>query len=243
MLSVTYTDKYKDKFISVLGDSISTFEGVSEPKWAAFYNTERKIAANLSAATDTWWGKIIERLGAKLLVNNSISGSTVTWHSSYQIQSYGCSDERTRSLHKDGAMPNVIIVYLGTNDWGAGVPISGNKNNGKNNGDNGELAVFSTAYRTMIEKLRKNYPKAEIWCLTLAVSCFSKSKTFEFPYYNGGWHIVEYCESIRACASENGCKVIDLYKNAEPYDTIDCFHPNGIGMETIATAVLKNLSI
>ena len=73
-------DKYKNKYISILGDSISTF--------AAFYNIERKIISHIATLSDTWWGQVIEKLGAKLLVNNSISGSTVTWHPSYEIQSY-----------------------------------------------------------------------------------------------------------------------------------------------------------
>ena len=66
-------DKYKNKYISILGDSISTFEGCSEPKDAAFYNIERKIISHIATLSDTWWGQVIEKLGAKLLVNNSIS--------------------------------------------------------------------------------------------------------------------------------------------------------------------------
>ena len=60
-------------------------------------------------------------------------------------------------------------------------------------------------------------------------------------YYSGGWHISEYCDIIRTCALENKCRVIDLYNTAEPYDTIDGFHPNAIGMKIIAEAVLKSL--
>ena len=133
-------DKYKNKYISILGDSISTFEGCSEPKDAAFYNTERKLISRITTLSDTWWGQVIEKLGAKLLVNNSISGSTVTWHPSYEIQSYGCSDERTCSLSREGVSPDIIFVYLGTNDWGAGVKIIDDKNPD-------DLTVFYNAYR------------------------------------------------------------------------------------------------
>lgn len=229
-------DKYKNKYISILGDSISTFEGISEPKDAAYYNTKRKLISNVLTLSDTWWGQVVERLGAKLLVNNSISGSTVTWHPSYEIQSYGCSDERTNALSKDGILPDAIIVYLGTNDWGAGVQI-----HQKNNKDKDELLFFSNAYRHMLEKIRVNYPKSEIWCVTLAVSCFSKIKDFDFPFYSGGRHISEYCNIIRDCATKHNCRIIDLFNTAEPYDTIDGFHPNSAGMKTIADAVLKSL--
>lgn len=229
-------DKYKNKYISVLGDSISTFEGVSEPNGAAFYDTGRKLLSNVLTASDTWWGAVVEQLGARLLINNSISGSTVTWHPAYEIQAYGCSDERTSSLSRDGVLPDVIFVYLGTNDWSMGVPLLKDNKTEKN-----ELAVFSCAYQTMLEKLHANYPKAEIHCLTLAVSRFSKSEAFEFPFCRGGVHISEYCDIIKACASKTDCKVIDLYNNAEPYDTVDGVHANGVGMNTIANAVLKSL--
>ena len=229
-------DKYNNKYISIFGDSISTFEGISEPKDAAFYNTERKLNSNVLTLSDAWWGQVIEKLGAKLLVNNSISGSTVTWHPSYEIQSYGCSDERTRALSKDGILPDVIIVYLGTNDWGAAVKLSNNEFDSSN-----DLTIFSVAYSKMLDKLKANYPDAEIWCVTLAISCFSKSKTFEFPFYSGGWHISEYCDIIRVCATEHDCKIIDLFNTKETYDTIDGFHPNSVGMKTIADAVLNSL--
>ena len=105
-------NRYKNKYFSILGDSISTFEGVSLPKEGAFYDTFKKLSANVLTVADTWWGQVIDALGGRLLVNNSISGSTVTWHKDYEYQSYGCSDERTRSLHKDGAMPNVIMNHV-----------------------------------------------------------------------------------------------------------------------------------
>ena len=70
--------KYKDKNFSILGDSISTFEGVSIPKNASYYDLGRKLSSGVTTVINTWWGCVLERLDAKLLVNNSISGSTVT---------------------------------------------------------------------------------------------------------------------------------------------------------------------
>ena len=226
--------KYKDKKISILSDSISTFEGVSIPKDASFYDTNNKLSSNVIAVCDTWWGQVINKLQAELCVNNSISGSTVTFHPSYEIQSYGCSDERTSSLHKDGITPDVIIVYSGTNDWGAGVEVFD-----ENNSD--DLTVFFNAYTKMLKKIKQNYPDAEIWCVTLGKSICSEKSDFEFPFCINGRHIEEYCKAIKRCSKENGCFVVDLFGSKTVYDTIDGFHPNVSGMTTIANAVLDQM--
>ena len=158
---------YTNKYFSILGDSISTLEGYSEPKGAEFYELSYKLASGVFTLSDTWWGQVIDRLGGKLLRNNSISGSTVCWHPSYEIPSYGCSDERTSSLGKEGLNPDVIMVFLGVNDWGAGLPI---RSHNTLQAETENPADFLSAYQKMLQKLKRNYPNAEIWCLTLPVS-------------------------------------------------------------------------
>lgn len=232
------TNYYKNKFFSILGDSVSTLEGYSEPEFAAFYDTAHKLAADVLTPLDTWWGQVIDRLGGELLVNNSFSGSTVCRHSSHEIPSYACSDERTSALGRSGVMPDVIMVYMGTNDWGCGTKIRSEK--GCKGAEN-PLVSFSTAYGSMLEKLRKNYPHAEIWCMSLAVSRCSAMEDFNFPYCYGGRHISEYCDAIQTCAEKHGALFFDLYHCMEAYDTLDGFHPNASGMKWIAEAVLSEL--
>lgn len=232
------TTIYKNKYFSILGDSISTFEGISEPKTAVHYNKDLKISAGMPTVLDTWWGRVIDGLGGKLLVNNSWSGSTVCKLPAHETTSYGCSDERTSSLAKDGVLPDVIIVFLGENDWGAGFQVTQSRTLRSSKTD---CRVFSIAYRTMIEKIKTNYPLAEIWCMTLPISCWLVKENFQFPYYMRGGHINEYCEAIRDAAKLYNCKLIDLYQNKNPYDTLDGIHPNASGMFTIANAVLEEL--
>ncbi len=226
--------KYNGKYFSVLGDSVSTFEGFTEPDYAVFYMFGQKIASDVLSYPDTWCGRVINALGGKLLVNNSFSGSTVTWSPSYEIQSYACSDERTSSLDKGGVLPDVIMVFMGINDWGMGRPPV-------NSGAGEDLTVFPDAYSEMLEKLKNNYFDADIWCFTLPISRFSAKKDFVYPYEYGGIHISKYCDAIRDCAKRSGCKLIDLFANAEPYDTTDGMHPNKEGMLAIADGVLKSL--
>ena len=231
-------DKYKGKKFSILGDSISTFQGYSEPEDAAFYDISRKLESEIITPADTWWGQVIEYLGGELLVNNSISGSTVCRNPFYEVPSYACSKERTSSLAKGDVLPDVIMIYMGTNDWGRGTRIHCEE---LNDGAEESLELFSVAYRTMLKELKQNYPDAEIWCFTLPISCCTSREGFAFPYCYGGRHIDEYCQEIRCCASELGCRLIDIRSYNRPYDTIDGFHPNAEGMKTIANSVIGGI--
>lgn len=228
--------KYINKYFSILGDSISTFEGYSEPYDAIFYDALTKCQTDILKVTDTWWGQVINYLGGELLVNNSFSGSLVSKHPDCEISSYGCSDERTSSLAKKGISPDVIMVFLGTNDWGYGVKVKP-----QNESEEESLTIFSVAYKAMLKKLKYNYPSAEIWCFTLPISNYKKLIGSDFPYCYAGKHIEEYCKVICDCASEYGCKVIDLYNSGQKHDTIDGFHPNVKGMKTIADTVINIL--
>lgn len=225
------------KYFSILGDSISTLDGYCPIEYEVFYKVEKCYKAQIYSPQDTWWGQVLDALGGKLLVNNSWSGSMACKHPQCGIPSYGASDERTAGLGKDGVAPDVIMVYLGTNDWGAGMIVDSDA------GEEDNLAVFRVAYRTMLDKIKQNYPDAEIWCFTLGVSRCTRNPDFAFPYRYAGRHIEEYCTVIRDCAKDNGCMLIDLYDETkqDPFDTIDGFHPNAEGMKRISTVVINHI--
>ena len=227
-------EHYKGKYFSVLGDSISTLDGYQPEDYAVFYQGENRYLAGVFVPEDIWWGKVIEKLQGKLLVNNAFSGSTVCRHPSCQIESYGCSDARTGGLGEEGQAPDVVMILMGINDWGCGMPL-------KPDGQMEGLRVFSVAYEAMLEKIKRNYPQAEIWCLTLPRSCWSAHPEVEIPAYRAGGHFGEYCGVIRLCAEKAGCRLVDIYDPTQPYDTIDGFHPTADGMATIARAVLAQV--
>ena len=219
---------YKGKYFSILGDSISTLAGYNPPECAVFYDRENKRLSGVYTPEDTWWGQVINALGGQLLVNHSWSGSLVCMHPACEIESYGCSDARTSALEAEGRTPDVIMVLLGLNDRGWGMRVT------PGDGEEG-LSVFSVAYAAMLEKLKRNYPRAEIWCLTLP-----QGRGGEFQGV-AGRRIHDYCEAIRSCGEQAGCSVVDIYRPDQPYDTIDGYHPNAAGMRTIADAVLDGL--
>lgn len=222
------------KYISILGDSISTLEGYSEPDYAVYYEGEKRLFSDVLFFSDTWWGRVCEKFGYELLANNSFAGSTVTRSPKHMIPSFACSDERTSSLGVDNKHPDIIIVFIGVNDWGCGVkiyPCDGEQNN---------ASIFSVAYETMLKKLTKNYPSAKIFCLTLP-RCSPEQNEYVYRGRIFKHKLCEYCEAIKLCASRCGCETIDLYEKVESYDSVDGFHPNADGMKTIADAVISAL--
>lgn len=225
---------YEGKYFSILGDSISTLAGYHPEECAVFYDWKNKRAAGIVSAEDTWWGKVIHALGGKLLVNHAWSGSLVCCQPGCEIESYGCSDARTGALGRDGQLPDVVMILMGLNDFGWGMPVE-TQEEGKN------LAVFSVAYGAMLEKIRRNYPQAEICCITLPRSCWRAEPGFENPPIRGGWHFQDYCRAIRRCAEQYHCRLVDICRPEAPYDTIDGLHPTAEGMQTIADAVLEEL--
>ena len=113
-------NKYCGKQFSILGDSISTLVGYNPRGYKVFYQGDNCKKANVEVYTDTWWGEVLKFFDADLLVNNSWSGSRVSGFGKLFLS--GCSDERTSLLHINDVKPDVILVYLGTNDWANGVP-------------------------------------------------------------------------------------------------------------------------
>ena len=260
---------YQNKNFSVMGDSISTLLGCNPPDYEVFYKWDECFKANVFSSSDTWWGMVMEALGGFRLINNSFSGTLVCKEDACKIESYGCSDERTSGLGTEEESPDVIMILMGLNDFGKGMQIFPDSNkkaascrsqllaypsfaciqtmqNGEVDSSNfpwykKDLTVFSVAYDTMLKKIKSNYPEAEIWCLTLPYGYRKNAPDQKPPLVHYGHHISEYCEAIRICAAENGCKLLDIFHPEAPYDTIDDHHPNLDGMKTIAKDVLYAL--
>lgn len=231
-------NKYDGKQFSILGDSISTLNGYNPKGYAVFYGEENCERSGVKEMKDTWWGKLIDFFGGELLVNNSWSGSRVTrLPNSDSLFPSGCSDERTSALHINSIEPDVIIVYLGTNDWGFGVELEGSRLLS----DESNMQYFSSAYETMLSKIKKNYPDAEIWCCTLNTTFMSSNPAFQFPLLSVSEHIGEHNQIIKSIADRNNCKIIDLYSYHIPYDSIDGSHPNANGMNTLATLMIREI--
>lgn len=226
------------KKVSILGDSISTLAGYQPAGYQVFFEGNNCARAGVWEMEQTWWGQVIQALGAELLANNSWSGSRVTRLPQLEtLFPSGCSDERTFGLHVSDVFPDVIIIYLGMNDWANAV-----QPEFKQSADIFEASsAFLNAYEMMLTKLRINYPNAMIYCCTLNETTMSQNPNFKFPFSFGGIHLDVYNDKIREAAEKHGCSLIDFAKYHMPYDSIDGSHPNFDGMKTLATMALKEM--
>lgn len=227
------------KQFSVLGDSISTLQGMNPPENAVYYTPAIAAAIGVKTWRDTWWGKVIEYLGGELLVNQSWSGTQVARMRERREQfPSGCSDRRTGELHVLTVKPEVILVFMGLNDWARGVIPRTNGREIPSSLD----TYFCVAYDLMLQKLKKKYPKAEIWCFTLPRSYMSAREDYRFRDDFGGYPLEDYNEVIREGAKKHGCALVDLYKMVPGYDTLDGSHPNARGMDQLAAAVIRQMA-
>lgn len=215
---------YNEKTLSILGDSISTYSGYIPSGNATYYPH-----GTIQDVADTWWHKLISGLGMTLNVNNSWSGSRVT--TTDGDSSAGCMT-RCQSL---GTAPDVIIVWMGINDFNNEVAIG--TYDGRSSIPS-TTTTFREAYGIMLNKVLTAYPSAEVWVATLP-QCERNGST-EFPEINGnGVALDVFNKAIRELADAFGVKVLEHNKCGLTYQNMSVFnpdelHPNKYGHSLIA---------
>lgn len=231
---------YRNKTISILGDSISTFAGYIPSGNANFYTGSN---CGVSSVNDTWWMKLINALGMTLKLNNSWSGSRVT--TTNGETSAGCMT-RAQNLGTD---PDVIIVYMGINDFNNEVALGTYDGNGA---FPIATTTFREAYAIMLNKIMTAYPTAEIWCATLP-PCEQNGETGA-PEINGNNVLLDdFNKAIRNLAQVFGAKVLEhaqcglTYQNMSIYmgdwasGTSRGLHPNASGHSLIANNDIRQM--
>lgn len=208
------------KYISVLGDSISTFEGFTPPS-GVYYAPSFGSITGVCSAEDTWWMQVIRATGGVLLVNNAWSGSTVSAAGALPA----CSPSRIRKLAAEGKTPAQVLILSGLNDVNQWIP----------------PAVFSADYQTMLCRIREAYPKAQVTCGTLVTGYLSNTPfTRSIALFRA--RLLPYNDGIRQAAAATGCTLADLARDHVTYAAMDGLHPNGEGMRQLAQAWLKSLT-
>jgi len=101
--------------VSILGDSISTFSGAYGANYCVY-----PAGTDVREISDTWWQQVIDTLGMELLVDNAYGGCRILSDEFFNgtgIRNYAAYRDRCVSLHKADENPDVIFVFLGTNDF------------------------------------------------------------------------------------------------------------------------------
>lgn len=229
--------------LSILGDSISTFGGWIPEGNSDFYLPDILI----NDVSHTWWKMVMDEMGLVLCANGSSSMSTCSGDSRIQDPVIGCSDLRISQMTaKDGSIPDLILVYMGTNDMVKSVAVG--DNDGLQPVEEGEAKSFSDGYTLILDKLAGKYPDAQIYCCTiLPLGDWGTERPFD-PFVNAlGITSEPYAERIRMIAANRGLPVIDLYNCGITIDnmqqmTFDGVHPTAEGMRLIADTVKKCLT-
>lgn len=206
------------KRISILGDSVSTYYGLT-PEGYVFYGSWNAGETGVESPEDTWWMKVIRAMDGELGRNNSLSGCLVAG----RALSSGTSLNRIRDLSVNGR-PDMILVALGANDWGFSVLPK----------------EFASEYARMLYLLKETYPYADIWCATLPEGRAPDDEYFFFDVDSCISKRV-YSDIIRKAAAESGVHVADLYRSGQEYSSIDGVHPDKKGMQMLADLWIREL--
>lgn len=270
----TLKEKYKGKTVSILGDSISTFNNISNnPSYNKTLSKNNAYYKDQLISSDvTYWGRLIKDLEMELCVNNSSGGARV-FGSAGSGNYYDAGVLRGVELDHDNGTPNdptddkkpdVIIVYLGTND-ATNIPY-GELNSILESADpanynsliktwfdkvlaktaNATAITPGVSYTTVEEayaltfyKMKQAYPDAEIICLNLLTNgATAQNKVMVFN------------RIISALSSYFDLTLADIYKysgfsletrSAYTVDTTGV-HPNAAGHFAMTKGILKSLA-
>lgn len=202
---------FSGKTVSILGDSISTYKGYIPSSYPAFYPYP---TADFGDVNQTWWMRVINNLGMKLLKNNSYSGSCV---SSGTGDSSTSNEKRLKELFDGETIPDVIIIFMGANDCAS---------------SRIDSSLFKVSYQTMLNVLKAKASSSEIYLMTLPSTKLYTEENKEI-----------YNQIIRDMAKNYELNLIELKDtftkdNYSEY-VVDSCHPNKAGMIKISEDVMK----
>ncbi len=150
------------KRVSILGDSYSTFYGYVQPSgnqcWYGVPGTQ--MENDVTDVRQTWWHQLADSVSYIIECNNSYSGATVC-NTGYEQADY--TDRSFLTRMTDLGNPDIILVFGGTNDTWAGVPLGEFKYAGWTKDD---LYEFRPAFCHLMDFLLVHYPNARVYNIT-----------------------------------------------------------------------------
>ena len=243
----------RGKTFSILGDSISTYRNTSNRRGSRWSNTTiGRGAAWYSdlkpklGEDETWWMQLSEDLGLRLLVNNSWSGSTMYQHC---FKADGAYVDRCVQLHdntgiNDGAEPDLVFVFIGSNDFGLFRNTLGTADidyddlfpdNGSGKRTWREPKTTLEAAAVTLFRITERYPLAEVYMAEMLYRADLNAET-EPVWRRFNRDLGEVAEHFGAVMVHFPDDVI-TYDRRELYFQDNRLHPNALGMDVITEAV------
>jgi hypothetical protein len=230
--------KLNGKCMAIVGDSTSTYSGYIPTGWRSYYPQD-----TITNSSYTYWSQVAEFFGMTVQ-NCSYSASYATGDSTQtevsesheQGECAGCSEVRIASLTRDNKTPDIVLVFLGANDYNYGKSL-GSWTEHSAIPSEGTIGNFSSAYALMLHKIKTALPNARIFCCTIL------QRSFNFPEKTSS--VKDFNDVIKRMADIFGCDVIDTYAcgisryNLSTY-TQDS-HANREGHKLIAHKIITEL--
>lgn len=223
--NITLYAKWEEKnlenaYMGFLGDSISTFKGYIPAGYSYFYPQYCDLLVE-----QTWWKMTVDRVGCKLGINNSYSGTCVS--QKYGASTAGESISRLlKSKRFDNLPPDILIIFMGMNDSLA-APYGLNE------------TEFEKAYRNMLNNIYQLYPEVQLFLCTLTYETNYQTKE-ESIYLQHIANSQALNEVIKKLAQEYQLPLIDFANafHSKEY-LVDTVHPNIKGMTAMADLAVE----
>lgn len=233
-LSAFAAGPWTGKKVSILGDSYSTFAGVSgdpandslpagDSAGCREYENNPFYPGDVSIAEEqTWWRQVLASLGGTLERNNSVGGSEITRDAGSSVGIPVDGRNLIRSfVHRaaNGALgnPDVILVLGGTNDGWHGL----------------DASSFETGVATLFAALKSDCPNAQVIVLVPAQASDSP-------------RIAGISADLRAVllngAAGSGFLSVDLNEAGFAATDFSHSHPVASGMTKIANKVVATVN-
>ena len=241
------------KKLSVLGDSISAFEGHTAG-YTPYYHGDN---AGVPFWQQMWWNVLCEASGMTPLVINAESGSAITTltDSAHAEKTPMSSEQRTAELNDGTTNPDVIIIAGGLNDYSYAQQAS--QEPGSWDGKTAPVAdsSFSETYAIMIKRLQTNYPDAIIIALSTMFTMRGTSNGYTYTHTSTGTGNVytqsDYNNAIKRVCDIMGVLYIDVYSMGlnrnnmySKFASDDSSHPthyNRFGHAMLARCIYKQI--
>ena len=204
------------KTYSILGDSISTYEGYVPYQNKGNENKVYYPKGDVDSVEKTWWKMLENKTGLTLIKNQSLGSSDVSTSNDAYRASFvtRCTDL--------GDSPDYIFIYGGTND------IYHNREIGINHFfstiEDLDTTKFADAYDKMLRLIKENYTDSKIICI-IPTNASSDMR-----------------DIICNCAKFNNIFLTVDLKNIrlEDFGEITLYHPNYTGMKQTKDCIINS---